>query len=165
MTTHSPYAALLDQIPVNRREVSVLGSMTRYWEYGDPNSDVTIVVAHGYRGEHHGLEPVIAQLPHIHWIGLDMPGFGESTPLTEVPHSIAGVAQWLTEFVDKLGLTGTAITLGHSFGTIISAHRRTSNAVGARWQPGTGPRPRSNCARRSRSMPPAQPRRHSSAGR
>lgn len=121
MTTHSPYAALLDQIPVERHEVSVLGSATRYWEYGDPNAEVTIVVAHGYRGEHHGLEPVIAQLPHIHWIGPDMPGFGESTPLTEVPHSIAGFAQWLAEFIDVLGLTGKAITLGHSFGTIISA--------------------------------------------
>jgi pimeloyl-ACP methyl ester carboxylesterase len=121
MTTHSPYAALLEKIPVERHEVSVLGSTTRYWEYGDPNAEVTIVVAHGYRGEHHGLEPVIAQLPHIHWIGPDMPGFGESTALTEAPHSIEGFARWLTEFIEVLGLTGTAITLGHSFGSIIAS--------------------------------------------
>ena len=121
MNTHSPYAAKLDRIPVERREVSVLGSTTRYWVYGPADATTTIVVTHGYRGEHHGLEPVIAQLPHIRWIGPDMPGFGESTPLTEVPHSIAGYAQWLTEFIDVLGLTGTAVTLGHSFGTIISS--------------------------------------------
>jgi pimeloyl-ACP methyl ester carboxylesterase len=121
MTAHSPYAALLEQIPTVRREVSVLGSTTRYWTYGPEDAELTIVIAHGYRGEHHGLEPVIAQLPNIRWIGPDMPGFGESTPLTEVPHSIDGFATWLAAFIDTLGLTGTAVTLGHSFGTIISS--------------------------------------------
>jgi pimeloyl-ACP methyl ester carboxylesterase len=121
MTAHSPYAALLEKIPIVRREISVLGSTTRYWVYGPEDAALTIVVAHGYRGEHHGLEPVIAQLPNIRWIGPDMPGFGESTPLTEVPHSIEGFAAWLTAFIDALGLTGTAVTLGHSFGTIISS--------------------------------------------
>ncbi|MCU1557501.1 MAG: alpha/beta hydrolase [Microbacteriaceae bacterium] len=121
MTKYSPYAAKLGRIPIERREISVLGSTTRYWVYGAEDAETTIVIAHGYRGEHHGLEPVIAQLPGIRWIGADMPGFGESTPLTEVPHSIDGFAQWFTTFVDELGLTGTAVTLGHSFGTIISS--------------------------------------------
>jgi pimeloyl-ACP methyl ester carboxylesterase len=112
---------LLDRMPIERHEVVILGSTTRYWVYGPVDAPLTIVVAHGYRGEHHGLEPVIAQLPGIRWIGPDMPGFGESTPLTEVPHSIDGFAKWLTAFVDALGLTGTAVTLGHSFGTIISS--------------------------------------------
>ena len=121
MTKYSPYAHALEQIPVSRFEISVLGSLTRYWVYGPANAATTIVIAHGYRGEHHGFEPVIAQLPGIRWIGPDMPGFGESTPLTEVPHSIAGYAKWLTAFIDAIGETGKAITLGHSFGSIISA--------------------------------------------
>ncbi|CAN5410596.1 hypothetical protein BH10ACT4_BH10ACT4_08360 [soil metagenome] len=121
MSVHSPYAELLARMPIERHEVVILGSTTRYWVYGPVDAPLTIVVAHGYRGEHHGLEPVIAQLPGIRWIGPDMPGFGESTPLTEVPHSIDGFAKWLTAFVDALGLTGTAVTLGHSFGTIISS--------------------------------------------
>jgi pimeloyl-ACP methyl ester carboxylesterase len=121
MTVHSPYAAKLSRTPIERHEMDILGSTTRYWVYGPVDAPLTIVIAHGYRGEHHGLEPVIAQLPGIRWIGPDMPGFGESTPLTEVPHTIDGFAHWLTAFVDALGLTGTAVTLGHSFGTIISA--------------------------------------------
>ena len=121
MSVHSPYAELLDRISIQRHEVVILGSTTRYWVYGPTDAPLTIVIAHGYRGEHHGLEPVIAQLPGIRWIGPDMPGFGESTPLTEVPHSIDGFAKWLTAFIDSLGLGGTAVTLGHSFGTIISA--------------------------------------------
>ena len=121
MTVESPYAALLTHIPVERHEVSVLGSTTRYWVYGDPDAETTVVIAHGYRGEHHGLEPVIAQLPSIRFIGPDLPGFGESTPLTAVPHSIEGYAAWLERFVDELGLRGTAVILGHSFGSIIAS--------------------------------------------
>ena len=77
MAIYSPYAALLDRIPVERHEITVLGSTTRYWVYGPADAATTIVIAHGYRGEHHGFEPVIAQLPTIRWIGADMPGFGE----------------------------------------------------------------------------------------
>lgn len=121
MTVESPYAAALAKIPVERSEISVLGSTTHYWSYGDPNAPRTIVVAHGYRGEHHGLEPVVAQLPDYRIISPDLPGFGESTPLTEVPHSIEGYAAWLDAFVTALGLRGEAIILGHSFGTIVTS--------------------------------------------
>jgi len=121
MPVHSPYAELLDRMPIEQHEIVILGSTTRYWVYGSADAPLTIVIAHGYRGEHHGLEPVIAQMPGIRWIGPDMPGFGESSELTEVPHSIDGFAKWLTAFVDVLGLNGTAVILGHSFGTIISS--------------------------------------------
>lgn len=121
MTPESPYATLLERIPVERHEVSVLGSTTRYWVYGPADAERTVVISHGYRGEHHGLEPVIAQLPGIRFISPDLPGFGESTPLTEVDHSIDGYAAWLGAFLDALDLRGKAIVLGHSFGTIISS--------------------------------------------
>ena len=121
MTVDSPYAPALSKIPVEKKEISILGSTTRYWVYGDPDATRTIVIAHGYRGDHHGLEPVIAQLPRYRFIGPDIPGFGESTPLTEVPHSIEGYATWLDAFVSELGVRGTAIILGHSFGTLFSS--------------------------------------------
>ena len=121
MSLESPFASALSAIPVERNEVTVLGSTTRYWTYGSADAETTVVISHGYRGEHHGIEPIIAQLPGIRFIGPDLPGFGESTPLTEVAHSVEGYAAWLAAFVDKLGLTGTAVILGHSFGTIISA--------------------------------------------
>lgn len=121
MIVDSPFAALLADIPVEKHEVSVLGSTTRYWVYGDPAATTTVVISHGYRGEHHGLEPVIAQLPGVRWISPDLPGFGESTPLVDVPHSIEGYARWLIAFFEALGVTGSAIALGHSFGSIISS--------------------------------------------
>lgn len=121
MNVESPYAASLAQIPVKEQEISILGSTTHYWVYGDPDSPRTIVITHGYRGEHHGLEPVIAQLPQYRFVSPDLPGFGESTPLTEAPHSIEGYAAWLDAFVTELGIRGSAIILGHSFGTIVTS--------------------------------------------
>src|SRR6478736_3201054 len=102
-------------------DLQLLGSRTRYWEYGTPASGPTIVVVHGYRGDHHGLEPVVKQLGDFHVVSPDLPGFGESTPMTEQPHSIAGYGVWLEAFLEALGLTGE-IVLGHSFGSIVVSH-------------------------------------------
>lgn len=122
MPLDSPYATLLADVPIRTGEASVLGSVTRYWDYGPADAATTIVVAHGYRGEHHGLEPVIAHLGNVRVIGADMPGFGESSALTEVATDVAGYAAWLAEFVGTLGLTGKAVIFGHSFGSIIASH-------------------------------------------
>ncbi|MEL4318350.1 alpha/beta hydrolase [Leifsonia sp. YIM 134122] len=120
MSVSSPYAAQLERIPVVERTLRVLGSETRYWEYGDAASDETIVLVHGFRGDHHGLEPVVAQLPGRHIISPDLPGFGASAPLLSA-HDIDGYAAWLTAFIAELKLTGRVVLLGHSFGSIISS--------------------------------------------
>ncbi|WP_309714206.1 alpha/beta fold hydrolase, partial [Pseudolysinimonas sp.] len=108
------------------RDLQVLGSRVRYWEYGTRGDGPTIVVVHGYRGDHHGLEPVVKLLPDFHIISPDLPGFGDSTPMTDAPHSIAGYGAWLRAFLDELGFgagsTAGAILLGHSFGSIVVSH-------------------------------------------
>jgi len=123
MNVPSPYDELLARIPVTVHTVDVLGSRTRYWEYGDPatTTTTTIVMVHGFRGDHHGLEPVVAQLPGFRIISPDLPGFGESGPLTPIRHDIAGYGRWLSELVDALPLGGRTVILGHSFGSIIVA--------------------------------------------
>ncbi|HEV7949272.1 MAG TPA: alpha/beta hydrolase [Glaciihabitans sp.] len=121
MSNTSPYAALLSAIPVREGAVNVLGSNVRYWDYGPEDSDVVIVAVHGFRGEHHGLEPVVAHLRGIRVISPDLPGFGASTAMTEVTHSIQGYSAWLRQFVELLGLNGRAIILGHSFGSIVTS--------------------------------------------
>jgi pimeloyl-ACP methyl ester carboxylesterase len=128
MIVPSPYAAQLKRIPVQERELSVLGSTTHYWEYGSADAQVTVVMVHGFRGDHHGLEPVIAQLPGLHLISPDLPGFGESDPLT-VTHDIAGYATWLLAFVAALEPAGRVVILGHSFGSIIVAAAAADRAA------------------------------------
>ncbi|HEY4153204.1 MAG TPA: alpha/beta hydrolase [Pseudolysinimonas sp.] len=122
MTVPTPHAAALAEIPVREGEATVLGSRTRYWEYGPRDAEHTILLVHGYRGDHHGLEPVIALLPDIHFVSPDLPGFGASTPMTDAPHSIAGYERWMTEFAHAVSLPADAIVLGHSFGSMISTH-------------------------------------------
>ncbi|MCU1437834.1 MAG: putative hydrolase or acyltransferase, partial [Naasia sp.] len=92
MTIESPYATLLAAIPVERHETQILGSTTRFWAYGADDAETTVVIAHGYRGEHHGIEPIIAPLPTIRFVSPDLPGFGESTPMADTPHSVDGYA-------------------------------------------------------------------------
>ncbi|KQX06955.1 MULTISPECIES: alpha/beta fold hydrolase [unclassified Leifsonia] len=120
MSVSSPYAAQLERIPVVEHALTVLGTETRYWEYGDSSAAETIVLVHGFRGDHHGLEPVVAQLPGGHIISPDLPGFGASAPLASA-HDIDGYAAWLTAFIAELRLTGRVVLLGHSFGSIISS--------------------------------------------
>jgi pimeloyl-ACP methyl ester carboxylesterase len=122
MSVPTPHAAALAEIPVREAEVTVLGSRTRYWEYGPADASTTILLVHGYRGDHHGLEPVIALLPGIRFVSPDLPGFGASTPLTEAPHSIAGYERWMTAFAQAVQLPADAIVFGHSFGSMITSH-------------------------------------------
>ncbi|HEY4225856.1 MAG TPA: alpha/beta hydrolase [Pseudolysinimonas sp.] len=122
MTVPTPHAAALASIPVREAEVSVLGSATRYWEYGPRDAANTILLVHGYRGDHHGLEGVVALLPGIRFISPDLPGFGASTPMTDAPHSVAGYERWLTAFAAAAEVPADAIVLGHSFGSMITTH-------------------------------------------
>lgn len=117
----SPYAEALSRIPVSESSVQVLGGETRYWTYGAADAATTVVLVHGYRGDHHGLEPVVAHLPEYRFIAPDLPGFGASTALTDVAHDIDGYAAWLAAFVASLELEGRAVVLGHSFGSIVAS--------------------------------------------
>src|ERR1700709_2349077 len=121
MPAENPYSHLLAATPVREASVSILGSDTHYWDYGPADAPLTIVAVHGFRGEHHGLEPVVAQLRGVRVISPDLPGFGESTPMTAAGHDIDGYARWLTEFVAALALQADPVILGHSFGSIVTA--------------------------------------------
>ncbi|RFA13048.1 alpha/beta hydrolase [Subtercola boreus] len=131
MIPPSPYARQLDAIPVTRQSVDILGGTTELWSYGpsdtDAVADTMIVMVHGFRGDHHGLEPLVAQFPEYRSVLADLPGFGISTPLDAngalgVRHDIHGYSAWLRELVQRLGIDRTTtrlVVLGHSFGSII----------------------------------------------
>lgn len=115
----NPYAALLERVPVVRTEIEVLGGRTAYWVYGDDDAATTIVAVHGFRGEHHGLEPVVAHLPGIRVVSPDLPGFGETPPIPGRTHDLELYAEWLTGFATAAA--PGAVILGHSFGSIVAS--------------------------------------------
>ena len=122
MSAPSPYAERLSAIPLEHREVEVGGGTTAYWVYGPPadaEGVTTVIAVHGFRGEHHGLEPVVAYLPDVRVISPDLPGFGETAPLPGRTHDLAAYTDWLKEFAEKVA--PGAIILGHSFGSIVTS--------------------------------------------
>lgn len=104
------------------REVALSSGTTRYWEYGEaPGAGgLTVVMVHGFRGDHHGLEPIVAHLPGLHIVSPDLPGFGASDPLAG-RHDIDGYAAWLREFASVVAGSGRLAVLGHSFGSIVTS--------------------------------------------
>ncbi|TFD57812.1 alpha/beta hydrolase [Cryobacterium suzukii] len=133
MIVSSPYDKLLRRLPVRERAASLPGSDrqctdTRYWDYGDPAAATTLVLVHGFRGDHHGLQLVVAELlgdglnpAHLRIVAPDLPGFGESAPLAGGVHSLAAYADWIQQFIKVLAPVGRLVVLGHSFGSIVVA--------------------------------------------
>ena len=94
---------------------------TVYYVYNDKPKLPVIVMIHGFRGTHHGLELIAKRLDGYRVIVPDLPGFGETKPL-ENEHSLKNYVIWLGEFIDNLNLSTPPILLGHSFGSIITSH-------------------------------------------
>ncbi|HEY0246704.1 MAG TPA: alpha/beta hydrolase [Gryllotalpicola sp.] len=115
-------------------EIELAGGMTRWQEYGpdasagpddsagtDAAASGTVIAVHGFRGDHHGLEPVVERLAGRRVIMPDLPGFGASDAFTDRAHDIDGYARWLGEFTRAVAPADPLTLLGHSFGSIIVA--------------------------------------------
>ncbi|RNE66483.1 alpha/beta fold hydrolase [Cryobacterium tepidiphilum] len=109
----------LARVTGRARSVQLATGSTRYWEYGVADARVTVIMVHGFRGDHHGLEPIVAHLGGVRIVSPDLPGFGESEPLSGRPHDIDGYAAWLAEFSAAVRGAGRFVILGHSFGSIV----------------------------------------------
>ena len=88
-----------------------------YWE-ANPKQQDTILLIHGLKGEHSGLEAVAATFSGHLIIMPDLPGFGESDPLTTV-HSIENYALVIERLAQALDLQ-TYQLIGHSYGGVIA---------------------------------------------
>jgi len=87
----------------------------------NPSKARTIVMLHGFTGNHLGLATFMHELGDFTLIVPDFPGFGYSTPMTKHPHTIAGYADAMSEFIAKISLKNPPYILGHSFGTVVGA--------------------------------------------
>lgn len=89
---------------------------------------MTLLMIHGYRGNHRGLEAIAAGLSNFRILIPDLPGFGESDPLA-TNHSVDNYSHWLGKFVEQIGISGNLQLVGHSFGTLIVGKYATNNSV------------------------------------
>lgn len=121
MTIEQANLALLAATRGQKREVAIDGVQTTYWFYPAKNrrgKQQSLVMIHGYRGNHHGLEAIAGAIENIDIYIPDLPGFGKSEPLSG-KHSIEAYAKWLHEFIVALNFKTKPHLLGHSFGSIV----------------------------------------------
>ncbi|WP_421084129.1 alpha/beta fold hydrolase [Rothia nasimurium] len=117
--------SVFEPVPVSwpagtMQESVVAGARTRWWEYGTPDGPVLLLI-HGFRGDHHGLELIAAQLLQYRVVIPDLPGFGKTEPIPHAEHTVSTYASWLIDFMD--GVLGQSVHLvGHSFGSIVTSY-------------------------------------------
>ncbi len=106
-------------------QLELHGSTVAYWTYEPVRETAetrTILVIHGFRGDHHGLLRVADQLPEMRLIMPDLPGFGSSAAFAAGEHSVEQYGTFITGLMAALGLGPDTVLLGHSFGSIVAAH-------------------------------------------
>lgn len=130
-TAPSPPIAVDLAARVSNYSVEVDGSTVQCWEYApttkpraatELGAGRTIVMVHGFRGDHHGLERVVELLPQHRIIMPDLPGFGTSPAFRHSPHDVRSYSNFLGGFLTALGLGPETVLLGHSFGSIVVSH-------------------------------------------
>lgn len=98
---------------------------THVWNYG-AEAGQTLLLVHGFRGDHHGLEGIARRIselrPEMRVLVPDLPGFGETPPVPGRTHDLALYGEWLRALAVSVGPTGAGIdVLGHSFGSLVVA--------------------------------------------
>lgn len=113
-----------------RHEAIIRNVPVAYWEYVNtseqrPASAIPVVLVHGFRGDHHGLELIANQINSSRVIVPDLPGFGQSPRLSvgdrPLAHTLNNLGAWLTAFCSEVVDT-PFILVGHSFGTLVVAN-------------------------------------------
>lgn len=105
------------------RSVPWEGTLQRVWDFPaveqaeEPRA--TIVMVHGFRGDHHGLLRLVEELPGHRILLPDLPGFGQGQELPGT-HDAASYARFITDTALRLA-PESRVLLGHSFGSIVAA--------------------------------------------
>lgn len=143
--SNSPNASVLEGVPgplipgtghEARIGADAQAVTTRYWQYGEgmgsgsfPEGCYPVLLVHGFRGDHHGLEIIanylLKLIPNVSIISPDLPDFGRSGDLPESApgeDSIDAYVAWLQDFVERTNPLGLPLhVVGHSFGSILTS--------------------------------------------
>jgi pimeloyl-ACP methyl ester carboxylesterase len=131
-TVPTPAPLFSDELAARTRAAAIDldGGTVAYWSYEPvvvtPETR-TILVIHGFRGDHHGLLRVADQLPDMRLIMPDLPGFGGSAAFEGGGHGVDRYGRFISGFMAALGLGPETVLLGHSFGSIVASHFTAAN--------------------------------------
>ncbi len=102
---------------MQKQTTQINGRNVSYWER-NPGSKRVMIMVHGFRGNHKGLQVLADQLPEYRLIMPDLPGYGESEPMA-AQHTLAHYADFLEELCVRLDLQAYDL-LAHSFGASVA---------------------------------------------
>lgn len=98
------------------------------WRYpATEQSKGVLLLIHGFRGNHHGLESIAGALPDWEIFIPDLPGFGATEELKEI--TLDAYSEWLIGIYAQM--PESTIPIGHSFGTTVLA-RALSHGLNAK---------------------------------
>jgi pimeloyl-ACP methyl ester carboxylesterase len=100
---------------------AVDGTTTHWWDYSAKPTAPTLVMIHGFRGDHHGLQLFADALSEFRVVIPDIPVFGASSGWPDGVVSLDRYGAWLRAFLTATA-NDSAIVIGHSFGSLIVAH-------------------------------------------
>ncbi|MDR0397926.1 MAG: alpha/beta hydrolase [Candidatus Nomurabacteria bacterium] len=95
-----------------------------YWESDFDACRPTLIMIHGFRGDHHGMLKIAEKLGRKYNLFIpDLPGFGETQHIAGEKHNLELYIEFLRSFIKSLKLEEKPNLLAHSFGTtIVSAY-------------------------------------------
>ena len=92
------------------------------WRYpATEKSKGVLLLIHGFRGNHHGLEPIAGALPDWEIFIPDLPGFGATAELDKI--TLDEYSRWLIGIYEQM--PESTIPISHSFGTTVLARALT----------------------------------------
>lgn len=111
-----------------RRILDVAGHETAIWDYDGAEESRPLLLIHGFRGDHHGMELIAGELRDRRVIVPDLPGFGATRPLAS-GLGLESYVRFLSALVSVItDTTGKKpVVLGHSFGSILVSHLAAQN--------------------------------------
>lgn len=97
---------------------TVLGQKLHTVEEGNPSRQLALLI-HGWSSSWYAMSPLLKLLgQRFHAVAVDLPGYGESPPLSERA-TIPALADLLAELIAQIG-DGPAVLVGHSMGGMTS---------------------------------------------